>query len=166
MASGVYAIPTIEFEGRARRDEHDADRGRSAAPAGPRPRQAIERAIDLFAAEIGLDPAEVRRRNFIPTDAFPHTTASGATYDSGDYEGALDLALDAAGYDELRAEQRRRREQGATRQLGIGVASYVEITNGRRRDRVRRGRDHARTAARSSAPARSPTARATRRRSR
>jgi carbon-monoxide dehydrogenase large subunit len=96
----------------------------------PEATQAIERAIDAFSAEIGMDPAEVRRRNFIPKDAFPHTTVSHAAYDSGDYEGALDLALRSAGYDELRAEQRRRREQGTTKELGIGLSSYVEITNG------------------------------------
>src|SRR5262249_1508648 len=70
-----------------------------------------------------------RRRNFIPKDAFPYTTASHATYDSGDYEGALDLALEAAGYAELRAEQARRREEDAAKQLGIGGSTYIEITN-------------------------------------
>ncbi|HLG07874.1 MAG TPA: molybdopterin cofactor-binding domain-containing protein, partial [Gaiellaceae bacterium] len=95
----------------------------------PEAAQAIERMVDLFAAEIGLDPVEVRRTNFISKDAFPYTTASGATYDSGDYEGALDLALQSAGYDELRTEQRSRREEGGTRQLGIGLSSYTEITN-------------------------------------
>jgi carbon-monoxide dehydrogenase large subunit len=76
-----------------------------------------------------MDPAEVRRVNFIDGE-FPHKTASGATYDSGDYAGALDLALRAAAYDELRAEQTRRREDGGAKQLGIGVSSYVEVTNG------------------------------------
>ena len=73
----------------------------------------LERAIDLLAAELSMDPAEVRRRNFIPNDAFPYTTASGAHYDIGDYGGALDLALESAGYDELRREQASRRENGA-----------------------------------------------------
>jgi carbon-monoxide dehydrogenase large subunit len=86
--------------------------------------------MDLFAAEVSLDAAEVRRRNFIPADAFPTTTASGAHYDVGDYQGALDLALQTAGYDELRAEQLRRRERGDVLALGIGVSAYVEITNG------------------------------------
>jgi carbon-monoxide dehydrogenase large subunit len=76
-----------------------------------------------------MDPVEVRRKNFIPKDAFPYTTASGANYDSGDYEGALDLALRSVGYNELRAEQLARREQGGAKQLGIGVSSYTEITN-------------------------------------
>ena len=96
----------------------------------PEATQAIERAIDTFAAELGMDPAEVRRRNFIPKDAFPHTTVTTATYDSGDYEGALDLALRSAGYDELRDEQRRRRDERRAKQLGIGISCYVEITNG------------------------------------
>jgi carbon-monoxide dehydrogenase large subunit len=76
-----------------------------------------------------MDPADVRRKNFIPKDAFPHQTPGGVTYDSGDYEGSLDLALAAAGYDELRAEQARRREAGDTTELGIGISTYTEITN-------------------------------------
>jgi carbon-monoxide dehydrogenase large subunit len=95
----------------------------------PEATAAIERAMDLFAAEIGADPAEVRRKNLISSDDFPHTTASGATYDTGDYVRALDLALEAAGYDELRKEQARRRAEGASKQIGIGMSTYVEITN-------------------------------------
>jgi carbon-monoxide dehydrogenase large subunit len=86
--------------------------------------------MDLFAAELGLDAAEVRRTNLIPVDAFPHTTATGTTYDVGDYERALDLVLDSAGYEELRAEQARRRQAGEVLQLGIGVSLYVEVTAG------------------------------------
>ena len=129
MASGVYAIPTIEAD--------TVSVATNTTPTGPfrgagRPEaaQAIERAMDLFAAEIGLDPVEVRRRNLFQRDAFPLTTASGARYDSGDYERALDLALDTADYQGLRDEQRRRRESGDTRALGVGVSVYVEITNG------------------------------------
>jgi carbon-monoxide dehydrogenase large subunit len=90
---------------------------------------AIERAMDLYATEIGLDPTEVRRRNFVRPDQFPFTTAVGTVYDSGDYERALDLLLEAAGYEELRKEQARRRAEGGPHQLGIGVATYVEITS-------------------------------------
>jgi carbon-monoxide dehydrogenase large subunit len=72
----------------------------------------------------------VRRRNLLAAAAFPYTTASGAGYDCGDYEGALDLALESAGYAALRQEQQRRRDAGDTRALGIGVSAYVEITNG------------------------------------
>jgi carbon-monoxide dehydrogenase large subunit len=81
----------------------------------------------MFAAEVGIDPAEVRRRNFIAPDAFPLTTTSGAHYDSGDYERALDRALEAAGYAELRAEQRRRRESNDPVQLGIGFSTFTEM---------------------------------------
>ncbi len=129
MSSGVYAIPTIESSSRAfvtNTTPIAAFRGAGR----PEATQMIERAMDVLAVELELDPAEIRRRNFIPKDAFPYTTASHAPYDSGDYEGALDLALRAAGYDELRAEQRRRREQGGPKQLGIGISTYVEITNG------------------------------------
>jgi carbon-monoxide dehydrogenase large subunit len=129
MASGVYAIPKIEV------DAHSVVT--NTTPIGPfrgagRPEatQAIERAIDVFAAEIGADPADVRRANFVSPDAFPFTTASGATYDIGDYGRALDLVLEAAGYDSLREEQRRRRDSNALKQLGIGLSAYVEITNG------------------------------------
>jgi carbon-monoxide dehydrogenase large subunit len=86
--------------------------------------------IDVFADEIGMDPAEVRRRNFIPADAFPYTTPASSTYDSGDYEGALDRALEASGYAELRREQEARRAAGGPVQLGIGISTYVEVTGG------------------------------------
>ena len=90
----------------------------------------MERAVDLFAAEIGMDPAEVRRRNLIGHDEFPWVSATGLTYDSGDYEPALQAALDAAGYDELRAEQGRRRAAGDTVQIGIGLSAFVDRTAG------------------------------------
>jgi carbon-monoxide dehydrogenase large subunit len=94
----------------------------------PEATAAIERAMDLFAAEIGMDPAEVRRKNLVPADKFPYQTPCGAHYDSGDYIGALDKVLAGSGYAGMRAEQARRRERGDALQLGIGVASYVEIT--------------------------------------
>jgi carbon-monoxide dehydrogenase large subunit len=128
MSSGVYDIARIEAQGTTvvtNTTHVSAFRGAGR----PEATQAIEVAIDRFAAEVGLDPAEARRRNYIAKDAFPHKTASGADYDCGDYEGALDLALRSAGYDELRSEQRRRRDEGGTKQLGIGLSSYVEITN-------------------------------------
>jgi carbon-monoxide dehydrogenase large subunit len=86
--------------------------------------------MDMWAAELGMDPGDVRRVNFIQPDEFPYTTASGATYDIGDYEGALDKALDAAGYQQLRDEQKARRDNGDSKQLGIGLSVYVEVTNG------------------------------------
>jgi aerobic carbon-monoxide dehydrogenase large subunit len=129
MASGVYAIPKIETEFTCV-VTNTTPIGPFRGAGRPEATQAIERAMDLFAAELGLDPADVRRRNLFASDAFPLTTASGAHYDCGDYERALDLALDAADYRALRDEQRRRREQGGPRVLGIGVSVYVEITNG------------------------------------
>jgi carbon-monoxide dehydrogenase large subunit len=86
--------------------------------------------MDLFAAEIEMDPAQVRRLNLLPPFTEPHQTAFGALYDSGDYAAGLDLVLEAAGYDELRREQAERRARGDVVQLGIGLASYVEITGG------------------------------------
>jgi aerobic carbon-monoxide dehydrogenase large subunit len=94
----------------------------------PEATAAIERAIDLFAAEIGMDPADVRRRNLLPPFSEPHQTAFGALYDTGDYATALDKVLAAAGYDDLRQEQAERRARGDVIALGIGLASYVEIT--------------------------------------
>jgi carbon-monoxide dehydrogenase large subunit len=96
----------------------------------PEATAVIERAMDLFAAEIGMDPVEVRRRNLLPAFTEPLTTKGGALYDSGDYRKALDTVLDAADYEGLRREQGLRRERGDTVQLGIGVSVYVEITGG------------------------------------
>ena len=128
MSPGVYAIPKIETSTVS--VVTNTTPTTSLRGAGrPEAAQAIERAIDLFAAEAGLDPTEVRRTNFIAKDAFPYTTPTGATYDSGDYEGALDLVLRSAGYDELREEQRRRRADGSLVELGIGLGAYVEISN-------------------------------------
>ena len=128
LASGVYAIPHIEVEGLSV-VTNTAPLTTVRGAGRPEASQAIERMVDLFAAEIGMDPVEVRRRNFIAKDAFPYTTAAGATYDSADYEAALELALRAAGYDALRTDQQRRRDAGDTRELGIGISSYTEITN-------------------------------------
>jgi carbon-monoxide dehydrogenase large subunit len=129
MASGVYRIEKIDAEVRAV-VTNTTPTGPVRGAGRPEATQAVERAIDVFAAELGLDPAEMRRRNFIPPEAFPYTTAAGATYDSGEYAKALELALEHAGYEQLRAEQARRRQQGSRRQLGIGLSTYVEITNG------------------------------------
>jgi carbon-monoxide dehydrogenase large subunit len=85
----------------------------------------IERLVQTAAYELGLDPAELRRRNFIRPEQFPYTSATGFAYDSGDYERALDLALEKSGYRELREEQRRMRDEG--RLLGIGLASFTEV---------------------------------------
>ena len=85
----------------------------------------IERVMDEVAAVTGLDPATVRRRNFVDKDAFPHTTASGAVYDSGDYEASLDRLIELAGYEEARAAQKSARAEG--RLVGIGLATFTEV---------------------------------------
>jgi carbon-monoxide dehydrogenase large subunit len=129
MSSGVYRIPTIETSVTAVLT-NTTPTGPYRGAGRPEAAQMIERALDVYAAEIGMDPAEVRRRNFFDADAFPVTTASGADYDSGDYARALDLALERAGYAELRAEQSRRRDADDPIAMGIGLSVYVEITNG------------------------------------
>ena len=129
MASGVYALPKVDFQA--------VTVVTNTTPVGPyrgagRPEAAAltERAIDLLADRVGLDPAEVRRRNFPDPASFPFTTATGATYDTGDYAKALDEVLRLSGYDELRAEQRRRRDADdpAEPLLGVGLACYVEVS--------------------------------------
>jgi carbon-monoxide dehydrogenase large subunit len=90
----------------------------------------LERAMDLLAVELAMDPAELRRRNLIQPDQFPHQTVAGAPYDSGDYPAALEAALKLAGYEQLRREQAQRRARGDRLQLGVGLATYVEITGG------------------------------------
>ena len=90
---------------------------------------AVERAVDLYAAEIGMDPAEVRRLNFVGPERFPYTNPVGSIYDSGDYGEALDRTLAAAHYEDLRAEQARRRAANDPVLLGIGIASFVESTS-------------------------------------
>jgi carbon-monoxide dehydrogenase large subunit len=129
MASGVYDIPTVEVDITAV-VTNSTPTGPVRGAGRPEATQMIERAVDMFAVEAGLDPAEIRRRNFIPNEKFPVTTATGATYDIGDYAGALDRALEQAGYEDLRREQERRRAEGSSMLLGIGIAVYVEITNG------------------------------------
>ena len=129
MSSGVYAIPKIECCTKSvvtNTTPIVAYRGAGR----PEATAAIERAMDMFAAEIGIDAAEVRRRNLIGKFMQPHTTAIGQEYDVGDYEGALDLVLAAANYADLRKEQATRRARGDRNQLGIGVSVYVEITSG------------------------------------
>jgi carbon-monoxide dehydrogenase large subunit len=90
----------------------------------------LERIIDMAADEIGMDPVAIRKKNFIPSDAFPLTTVTGANYDVGDYVKAMDEACRVAGYDQLLADQKKRRESGDAKQLGIGVSAYVEVTAG------------------------------------
>jgi len=133
MAVGPYLIPKAEFRWRSvvtNTTPVHAYRGAGR----PEATMALERAIDQLALDLDLDPAEVRRRNFIPQDAFPHVTVLGERYDSGNYEAALDLALEVGKYLDGRKDQERRREARDRLQLGIGVSSYVEITAGAGRE--------------------------------
>jgi carbon-monoxide dehydrogenase large subunit len=128
MAGGVYDIAKVQFESHSvvtNTTPTVAYRGAGR----PEATAAIERTIDEFARVCGLDPADVRRKNYLTPSSFPLTTAMGAKYDSGEYAAALDKALEAAGYQNLREEQARRRASGDPLQLGIGIASYVETTN-------------------------------------
>jgi carbon-monoxide dehydrogenase large subunit len=129
MASGVYDIPNMEVRTTSvvtNTTPTTAYRGAGR----PEATAAIERAMDLFADEIGKDPVDVRRMNLIPKFLEPHTTAVDQSYDVGDYETSLDKVLEAAGYAQLRADQQQRRDAGDVKQLGIGVCVYVEITGG------------------------------------
>jgi carbon-monoxide dehydrogenase large subunit len=129
MAPGPYAIARAEAVARSVVTT-TTPIGAYRGAGRPEATAALERAMDLFAAEIGLDPAQVRRQNLLPAFTEPHKTKFGALYDSGDYAKALDLVLAAAGYDELRRDQAARRDRGDVVQLGIGVSCYVEITGG------------------------------------
>jgi aerobic carbon-monoxide dehydrogenase large subunit len=126
MLSGVYKIPNIYchvYGMYTNTAMVDAYRGAGR----PEATYVIERAVDLVAAELGLDPVEVRRKNFIPKDAFPYDPVilRGLKYDSGDYDKALDLGLQMLGYENFRAEQAAARQQG--RYIGVGFSTYVEI---------------------------------------
>jgi aerobic carbon-monoxide dehydrogenase large subunit len=126
MYNAIYKFAAYRFECTGvftNTTKTDAYRGAGR----PEATFAIERIMDELAAELGLDPMEVRRRNWIRHDEFPFTTVAGLTYDSGNYEAATDRAEALFGYDELRTEQRARREQGSPVQLGIGVSTYTEM---------------------------------------
>jgi len=124
MITGCYDIPAARVEVRC---AFTNTMGTAAYRGAGRPEAAffIERMMDLLAAQAGLDPAEVRRLNFVPRERFPYETAVGTSYDSGNYAGALEALLERAGGSALRAEQQRRRAAGAL--IGIGLASYVEM---------------------------------------
>jgi carbon-monoxide dehydrogenase large subunit len=126
MLNGPYRIPNLAWElygVYTNKTPTDAYRGAGR----PEATYLLERTIDLVAYRLGMDPAEVRRRNFIPKDAFPYKTAVGTVYDSGDYEGALNKALALADYQRLRREQQERLRRGEGKVLGIGLSTYVEI---------------------------------------
>jgi carbon-monoxide dehydrogenase large subunit len=127
MAQGVYDIPELRFDGVAVMT-NTAPVGAFRGAGRPEAAACIERIVDVAAQELGLSPEEIRRRNFIRPDAFPFKTRTGATYDIGDYDLALTEALRLADVESARQEQRRRIDAGERRLLGIGLATYVEIT--------------------------------------
>jgi carbon-monoxide dehydrogenase large subunit len=129
MTPGTYDIARIESSARAV-VTNTTPIGAYRGAGRPEATAAIERAVDLFAAEIGMDAADVRRRNLVPAFTEPHPNGFGAVYDSGDYATALERVLDAADYDALRKEQAERLANGDINALGIGISCYVEITGG------------------------------------
>jgi len=129
MAQGPYKIPKIRFDV-AVALTNTSMTGAFRGAGRPEATAMLERLMDMGADDLGIDPAELRRMNFLTPDQFPYTTVTGMLYDCGEYERALDAALAAADYATLRKEQAVRRERGDRLQLGIGVSSYVEITAG------------------------------------
>ncbi len=124
MLPGLYKVPTLYAEiSEVYTNKTPTDAYRGAGR--PEATYFIERGMDILARKLNMDPAELRRRNFIGKDEFPYATAAGLLYDSGDYEPTMDLALEKAGYTELRNQQAELRKQG--RYLGIGLSTYVEI---------------------------------------
>jgi carbon-monoxide dehydrogenase large subunit len=124
VMGGCYKIPAIDISITGvftNKFATDAIRGAGR----PEATYWIEQAVDALAAEIGMDPLDVRRRNFIPKEEFPFTTALGITYDSGDYHGALDKLLEHFDVDAFRSEQAQLRERGVYR--GVGFSTYVEV---------------------------------------
>lgn len=113
---GVFTskVPTAAYRGAGR----------------PEAAYILERTIDRIAHELSLDPAEVRRRNFIPQEDFPYKTVTGAQYDSGNYRVALDRALELADYASWREKQRKQREKHDSSLLGIGIAAFIETSGG------------------------------------
>ena len=127
MAQGVYDIPAIEFGWRSVAT-NTTTCGAYRGAGRPEATQLLERIVDIAADEIGMDPLEMRRKNFLAPEAFPMTSLTGAQYDNAEHAKSLDAVKAAAGYDELLAEQQRRRAAGDRVAMGIGVGSYVEVT--------------------------------------
>jgi len=124
MLPGCYALENLEVELKGvftTKTPTDAYRGAGR----PEATFVIERVMDMVADETGVDPVEVRRRNFIPADAFPAETCTGLAYDSGNYQGTLDRLLEEVDYEALLEERAEKRERGEL--MGIGLSTYVEI---------------------------------------
>jgi carbon-monoxide dehydrogenase large subunit len=126
MYNAIYKFPALQFSVQTvltNKTWTDAYRGAGR----PEATYAIERMMDELAAEVGVDPLEIREKNWIKHDEFPFTTVAGLEYDTGNYEEATRMAKANFGYDDLRAEQKQRRESGDTVQLGIGVSTFTEM---------------------------------------
>ncbi|HEY6933389.1 MAG TPA: xanthine dehydrogenase family protein molybdopterin-binding subunit [Marmoricola sp.] len=126
MFNAIYKFPAYHFSCQTvltNTTWTDAYRGAGR----PEATFGIERLMDELAAEVGVDPLEIREKNWITHEEFPFTTVSGLEYDSGNYEAATAKAKEHFGYDELRAEQQRRREAGDPVQLGIGISTFTEM---------------------------------------
>jgi len=124
--TGAYDVPAYSFRCTGvftTKTPTDAYRGAGR----PESTYAIERAIEALAARVGVDPVEIRRRNFVTPDKFPYNSVGGLVFDSGDYPSALQRALELVGLDDLRRQQQRRRDAGETRLLGVGLSSYIEM---------------------------------------
>jgi len=129
MLCGTYRIPHAEFEQVtyvSNRPPVSALRGAGRGPIIA----ALERSVDLFAAKVGIDPAEVRRRNVLHAEHMPYTSPTGAIYDDADYADALERLLRRSDYDQLRSDQQRLRAEGGAVQRGVGIASYNHRTCG------------------------------------
>ena len=127
LCHGQYRIPHTNFHIRGVAT-NTAPMGAHRGAGRPEATALLERAMDVLAAELSMDPAELRRRNQIQPDEFPYDTGTGAVYDTGDYGQALDTALELVDYAGLRTEQTARRERGDRRLLGIGISNYVELS--------------------------------------
>lgn len=124
MLAGAYQLPTVDYEVVGvftNTTPVDAYRGAGR----PEATYTVERLMDLAAAELGIDPVEIRRKNFLSKDKFPYTTCTGLTYDSGDYERTLEMALRMLDYPAWRERQRRSPVDG--KYVGVGISTYVEI---------------------------------------
>jgi carbon-monoxide dehydrogenase large subunit len=127
LATGPYAIPHLTYQTNWIAT-NTAPTGALRGAGRPEATHILERTMDVLAAELGLDPAELRRRNLLAPEQFPYRTPSGSEYDTGDYAGSLTDALESAGYHDLREEQTRRRQSGCDLLLGIGISTYVELS--------------------------------------
>ena len=127
LSQAVYDIGTVHFTAHTVLT-NTTQTGAYRGAGRPEATQMVERILDKAAAAIGMDPAEIRRKNYLQPDQFPIQLQTGAHYDSGEYEKSLDAVLKASGYQDLRKQQEQRRSAGDSKLLGIGVSSYVEIT--------------------------------------